>query len=133
MQDSDLFASWRAGFWAAELRFPCCMACGRWSWYPLPRCGGCGSNAFDWRQVSPRGTLYSWTRVHRAFGRQQDAPVPYIVGLVDIDEAKGVRLVCLGSSSVIDPAIGVTVHLLPNGTADEPCWVFDVDPQNKLA
>jgi uncharacterized OB-fold protein len=45
----------------------------------------------EWREVLPRGHVYSWTvvehQVHPAF------PVPYTVVLVELEDPPGVRLV----------------------------------------
>jgi uncharacterized OB-fold protein len=46
-----------------------------------------------WTRVAKRATLYSWTMVHHSFTEVDAARVPYLVGLVDLEEAKGVRLV----------------------------------------
>lgn len=64
------------------------------------------------QDVTPRGTIYSWTRVHRAFGNPP-APVPYVTVVVTIDDAVGVRLVCL-MDCADTPVIGGSVALQPD-------------------
>jgi hypothetical protein len=61
-----------------------------------------------WMPVDPVGELYSWTRVHRAFGGEPAADLPYVTGVVSIAAAPGVRLVCLQQASARDPVIGTT-------------------------
>jgi uncharacterized OB-fold protein len=84
-------------FWDAvgrgELVLPRCSECGAWQWYPEADGTDCVGGRLVWETVSPTGTLYSFTRVHRSFlpgGRGAD---PYLVGLVDLDGVDGPRLV----------------------------------------
>ncbi len=73
--------------------FPCCADCGRFHWYPLTHCPHCGSRDLVWAPVADRGALYSWTVVHHAFRPSDSVRLPYVVALVDMIEAPGVRLV----------------------------------------
>jgi uncharacterized OB-fold protein len=76
-----------------HIAFPKCEECHRFHWYPLQRCPHCTSPRLTWTRVAKRATLYSWTMIHHAFTEVDAARVPYLVGLVDLIEAKGVRLV----------------------------------------
>ncbi len=76
-----------------RLAFPCCRGCGAFHWYPMPRCPHCRGNDVEWRQVSGRGTLFSFTRVMHAFDKSRAGALPYVVGLVEFSDAPGVRLV----------------------------------------
>ena len=84
-------------FWAAaargELAVPRCDACRRYVWYPDGTCRFCGSRAFTWTSVSGRGRLFSWSVVRRPFIPQLAADVPYVAGLVAIEEDPAVRIV----------------------------------------
>jgi uncharacterized OB-fold protein len=84
-------------FWAGaargELVLPRCDACGRFVWYPDARCRACGASGHTWTAVSGRGRLFSWSVVRRAFIPQFADGVPYVTGLVAIDEDPAVRLV----------------------------------------
>lgn len=83
-------------FWEAcrkeELKFPSCSHCSHWQWYPLYDCPLCGGT-YEWVPASTKGTLFSWTVVRKAFFPEFADRVPFIVVIVDIDEAPGVRLV----------------------------------------
>ena len=85
-------------FWAAaargELALPRCDACARFVWYPDGACRRCGGDRahLDARS-SGRGRLFSWSVVHRAFIPQLADDVPYVAGLVALDEDPAVRLV----------------------------------------
>lgn len=84
-------------FWAGAarraLRIPRCRGCQRYVWYPQPACNACGSAKLEWSTVSGRGRLYSWTVVHRAFVKPFAGKIPYVSGLVALDEAPYVRIV----------------------------------------
>jgi uncharacterized OB-fold protein len=84
-------------FWAAAARgvlaVPRCDACGRYVWYPDGTCRFCGAHEATWTRVSGRGRLFSWSVVRRAFIPQVADDVPYVAGLVTIDEDPAVRIV----------------------------------------
>jgi uncharacterized OB-fold protein len=84
-------------FWAGaaqrQLLLPRCDACRRYVWYPDGACRFCHAPTLTWTPVSGRGRLFSWSVVHRAFIPQLADAVPYITGLVAVDEDPAVRLV----------------------------------------
>ncbi len=84
-------------FWAAaergELVIPRCEACGTYSWYPASACTACGGEKLDWTAVSGRGRLFSWAVVRHAFLKPFAKKVPYVTGLVALEEDPAVRLV----------------------------------------
>lgn len=75
-------------FWEAlrhgELRLQQCEACGHFNHPPRIACPGCHGQRFAWTLVEPRGTVYSYTVVHRPPVPAFKADVPYLVALVDI-------------------------------------------------
>lgn len=77
-----------APFWRAasegRLDMQFCPRCARYVHYPRPLCPGC-LGRLDWRTLSGRGTVYSFTVVHRAPSREF-ADVPYTLALVDLEE-----------------------------------------------
>jgi len=76
-----------------RLAFPYCRICGKFHWYPMPRCPHCRGNEIEWRQVSGRGQLFSFTRVMHAFDKSRADALPYVVALIEFADAPGVRLV----------------------------------------
>ncbi len=82
------------GFWEAtarhELAICRCQECRKWLHPPLERCRWCrGATAFE--QVSGRATLHSFIVIRRAaVSGYQD--VPYVVGLVELDEQPRLRI-----------------------------------------
>jgi uncharacterized protein len=93
----DLSSEVARGFWsaAAERRFalPQCAGCGRLRWYLQPVCPRCYTAAWQWRTLSGRGLVYTFTVVHRAFDPGFGGEVPYISALVVPDEDQDVRFV----------------------------------------
>jgi hypothetical protein len=83
-------------FWEAcrneELKFPRCQKCGSWQWYPTIICPDC-QGEFEWAKVAPKGRLYSWTVVHKAFFPEFKEKIPFIVACIEIDDAPGVRFI----------------------------------------
>jgi uncharacterized protein len=86
-----------APFWAAaargHLELPRCQSCGRLCWYPKEACCNCGGGAFSWEPVAGRARLFSWAVVRAVFLPQYRQKVPYVTGLVSLDEDPSVRLV----------------------------------------
>ena len=93
-------------FWDAvaqeRLALPRCLECGHWIWYPAPTCPACGSDRIEWTQLSGAGSLFTFTVVHRSFLEGVKLSGPYVTGLVEFDEAPGVRLV---ADIDADPAV----------------------------
>lgn len=77
-------------FWDAcarhELVIQQCRSCGRHWFPPSNRCQHCWSGDFAWTPVSGRGELYSFTIYHRAYAAELTEHLPYVVGIVQLDE-----------------------------------------------
>lgn len=90
-EPTDLTAPyWRA---AAEGRLVLqhCRGCGRWIHFPEPRCAMCGSDQFDWDAVSGRGTVATFSVIHRSFVAGFDGE-PYVIAWIDLPEQPGLRV-----------------------------------------
>ena len=122
---SELDNRWPEGLRIGILRIPRCVHCGVWNWYPLVACRACGSSAFDWCEVTPQGTLHSWTRVHHRFTSHAIA-TPYLVGLVEPDETDGVRIPCRLWIAGGDPEIGAKGTLRAVTDVEPHHWQFRV-------
>lgn len=61
-----------------------CRDCGGLRCPPEKLCPACGSGAYDWQAASGRATLWSWTRIHKAYLPGFDPP--YTACLVKLDE-----------------------------------------------
>ena len=83
-----------------------CAACGALRHYPRPVCPACYSMEVQWRQVSGRGAIHSWTVAHHPFHPGFKAELPYVLATVDLEE--GVRMVAQLRDVTLD---AVTVGL----------------------
>ena len=82
-----------AGAARGVLRIPRCDACGRFVWYPGTPCRRCGGSDLTWCDVSGRGHLFSWSVVRHAWIPQVADRLPFVTGLVALEEDPAVRLV----------------------------------------
>ena len=87
-------------FWEAchehRLSLQKCDHCGTVRYYPRPFCPECQSGDHQWITCSGRGTVYSFTVVHRPLTRWFKGKVPMTVAVVELEE--GTRMM----SNVID-------------------------------
>src|SRR5437762_3529667 len=107
-QDSDSRPYWE-GLAQGELRIQRCDACSRAVFYPRPFCPHCHEEKLSWIVATGKGTIYSYSVAHQAFGAFSDH-VPFVVALVELEE--GVRMM----SRIIDApreqiAIGKAVQV----------------------
>lgn len=103
-----------APYWEAARRHRLvvqrCVACRTWQWGPDDICHRCRSFELGFEEVAPSGVLYSWQRVWHPVHPALGPAVPYVVALVELPQAGGVRMV---GNLLGDPraavAIGTTV------------------------
>jgi len=76
-------------FWDAARRHELCLqrchTCGRHVFFPRAACPHCFGSDLEWRRVSGRGTVHTFTVVHRG-QRQFPLPTPYVIAIVELDE-----------------------------------------------
>jgi uncharacterized OB-fold protein len=86
----DTLAWWEA---AAQHRLvvQTCSACGKKRHPPGPTCPACRSFAHEWIPSSGRGAVYTYTVVRQAFMPALAGGVPYVVAIVELEDA-AVRL-----------------------------------------
>lgn len=61
-----------------------CRTCGHHQHYGRPFCLKCGAGEPEWIEASGKGTIWSFTTVHR--GPYEDLPTPYVVALIRLAE-----------------------------------------------
>lgn len=92
-QRDGLDAPYWDGLNKGVLRAQRCNACGTWQWGPEWICHSCRSFDVGWKEVQPKGRIYSWARswhpVHPAL-RQRG---PYIFALIELPQAGNVHMV----------------------------------------
>jgi uncharacterized OB-fold protein len=110
-------------FWAAarrhELSLQRCRACGAYVFYPRGVCPSCLGADLEWRRVSGRGHLHTFTVVHRG---QKGFPLgpPYVLAIVELDEGPRMMTNLVGVEP--DPAkleIGMPVEVVFEDVSDE--------------
>jgi uncharacterized OB-fold protein len=79
-----------APYWEAltghQLLMQRCLSCGELQFYPRSGCRSCGGTDLTWEEMSGRGTIYSYTVIHRAPFEAFAADVPYVYAVVELDE-----------------------------------------------
>ncbi len=108
--DDDTRAYW-AGLVRGELLLQHCLNCGFVQFYQRALCGRCLGASLEHRPASGRGTIYSFSTVHRPPSAEFKDDVPYTVVLVELRE--GPRML----STLVDAppgsvAIGQAVEIV---------------------
>lgn len=117
----ELFDDWEPSelslpFWEAarerRLVLQRCELCGSWQHPPRPVCVSCGDPGLSlaWREVSGRGTVYSYTVVERALIAALRDQVPYVLALIELEEGQRMLSLLLGCEPV-EARIGLAVRL----------------------
>jgi uncharacterized OB-fold protein len=83
--DADTAAFWQ-GLRQGRLLLQHCADCGHVQYYQQATCRACGNENLTHRPASGRGTVHSFSVVHRAPGPAFKADVPYAVLLVELQE-----------------------------------------------
>ena len=84
-------------FWNAaregSLVMPRCGGCQRYVWYPDEQCPHCGAGEIPWVAVAGRGQLFSWAEVCHPLHPPYADSLPYLTGIVVLDEDPTLRYV----------------------------------------
>jgi len=90
LADATTLPWWQA---AAEHRLVVqrCTACGETRLPPAPVCAVCRSTESDWRELSGRGEVYTFTIVHRPIAADQ--ALPFVIAVIALEDAGGVRMI----------------------------------------
>jgi uncharacterized protein len=121
--DVDAVAFWDALEQGALLTAGC-GACGHRWLPPLAGCPRCGARDVTLTPAPASGTLYSWTVVHLAADPAYRSEVPYVVGLVSLDD--GTRL--YGRITGVDRAElrdGLPLRVVVERVDNRPIWSFE--------
>ena len=103
-------AEFFAGTVRDELRIQRCGACGLHHHYPRLACPHCGADDLEWITASGLGTLHSFTVIRQHGIPPFNEQVPFVIGLVDLDEP-GARFVAqLPMLAPADAVIGARVR-----------------------
>ncbi|MGB8691880.1 MAG: Zn-ribbon domain-containing OB-fold protein [Steroidobacteraceae bacterium] len=104
-----------AEYWAGckrhELLIQRCADCGAAQFYPRAFCTHCSGSKVRWVRASGRGTLASYTIVHRAVSQAYAAEVPYVVALVSLEEGPMMMSNVIGCSPG-DLRVGMSLQVV---------------------
>ncbi len=109
-------------FWDAarrhDLKLQRCAGCGKFIFYPRTRCPYCFGDQLEWRAVSGRGKVYSYTVVRRASHRAFTDP--YVLAIVELEEGPRMTTNIVAAPESVRVDLPVVVHF------------DDVTPENTL-
>jgi uncharacterized OB-fold protein len=89
--DRDTQPFWD-GVASRTLLVPRCGSCGAWIWQPRPLCPRCHAPDPEWAPMSGDARVVSWTALHQPVLAVWANQVPFVVLLVEIEDAPGVRM-----------------------------------------
>ncbi|MFI0405852.1 Zn-ribbon domain-containing OB-fold protein [Actinomadura sp. 3N508] len=96
-----------------------CDDCGSAIWYPRPICPFCHGSNTRWEEFSGRGSVYSYSVVHRAGGAWKGV-TPYVLAYVELEEGPRVMtniVDCDVTKVAIGDAVEVVFEDTGNGSA----------------
>ncbi|MGD9796533.1 MAG: Zn-ribbon domain-containing OB-fold protein [Acidimicrobiia bacterium] len=90
-----------------------CAACGRWQHPPDVGCPGCLGDDLVPTEMSGRGAIYSYSVVRQAFDPAFVSQLPFVVALVELEEAPSVRMLTnIVDADPADVRVGMAVEVV---------------------
>ena len=87
-----------------------CAQCQHLRHPPAPICPECRSDEADWKELSGRGEVYTYTLVHRPLAAGQE--LPFVVAVIALEGAEGLRMISnLVEVAPEDRALGLPVEV----------------------
>ena len=112
-----------APFWTAaregRLDIQACTECGTLRHPPRPVCAHCGADSLQWRTVSGRGELWSFTVIHRPTLPAFDERVPYVALVVRLEEGPFLVSTLAGDEVSAETSVGMPVEVVFEPIDDE--------------
>ncbi len=90
--DADTKSFWEAAG-KRRLVVPRCAECAAWCWQPKPICPRCHADALVWTELAGDARVLSWTALYPPLLPAFAEHAPFVVLLVELVEAAGVRMV----------------------------------------
>jgi len=109
-------------FWeaAAEHRLVVqrCSDCEHTRHPPAPLCPECRSLESDWKELSGRGEVYTYTTVYRPIAADQQ--LPFVIAVIALEDSGGLRMMSnIVDASPGDVEIGMPVEVVWEDMSDE--------------
>jgi uncharacterized OB-fold protein len=94
-----------------------CDSCQTVIWYPRKFCPNCGSIESTWFESSGKGSIYTYTIVHRSMLPDWAASGPYVIAYVELEEGPRImtNIVNIDPESV---TVGAPVQVVYTTTDD---------------
>jgi uncharacterized OB-fold protein len=77
-------------FWefiaAEEFKLQKCMSCGAFRYPCSYICPKCGQSDHNWVAIDGRGTVYSWTVLHKLYNKSFEKKPPYNLAVIALQE-----------------------------------------------
>ena len=90
--DGDTKAFWD-GVAGRKLVVQRCASCEAWVWQPRPMCPRCHSVELVWTELNGSARVVSWTALHPPVLTVWADKLPFVILLVELDDAPGVRMI----------------------------------------
>lgn len=101
-----------------ELLYRHCPACGHAQFPPRDICAACHRPGTEWGKASGRGTVHSFTVVHRAPSAVFKGETPYVVALIDCTEGFRIMTNLRGEGVTAKAGVGRGVRIVFEATHD---------------
>jgi uncharacterized OB-fold protein len=108
--NADSAPYWK-GASEGKLLLQCCADCEAVRFFPRYLCTECGSENTNWVEASGRGTVHSFSIVHRAAFPEFQALTPYALALIDLAEGPRMMTNIVGDDA-LDVEIGDAVKVV---------------------
>ena len=115
---------WTAAFWAAALEHRLvaaqCAKCTHFRSPPTPYCPRCRSQEVTWVELPGGAELYTFTIVRHPPAPSLAALVPYVIGMVRLDGAEGVKFMTNVVNCLPEEVhIGMRLHVVWDDVSNE--------------
>jgi uncharacterized OB-fold protein len=70
-----------------------CSSCDAWVWQPRPLCPRCHATELVWTAATGKARVVSWTALHPPVLTVWADKLPFVILLVELDDAPGVRMI----------------------------------------
>lgn len=95
-----------------------CKDCEHTRLPPSPVCPECRSDECEWKEVSGKGEVYTYTIVHRPIAMDQE--LPYVIAVIALEGSGGVRMISnLVGIAPEDVKVGMPVEVVWEDMSEE--------------
>ena len=96
-----------------------CGDCGEMRLPTSPACPACLAEGFEWREVSGRGTVYTFAIMHQRYHPAWEPDLPYNIAVVELEEGPRMPANVIGVAND-EIAVGMAVEVAWEREGDAP-------------